>query len=348
MRRFFKTVWFKVLAIILAVLLVLVIVAGVIGSRSSPLSAAAGTVTEPLSIGMSYIGRGFQKIGGFFTRSSTYEKRISELEGQVTTYQKELADYQETKEKLSLYENYLNIKEDHSDYEAVSATVIGKDAANSYGTFLLNKGTASGVKVNDPVICGEGQLVGVVTKAAPTYSVVSTILDPSISVSAYDIRSSENGYVSNTTALAKKGYCRLSGLDRATTVSKGGVVCTAGIGGIYPRDLVIGTVQEVKNDSYDISAYAVIKPNTDITEVNQVMVITSFDGQGISVTSGDADTENATSPDIESSTSTSSAATAAATTTRRVTTFSRTTTSATTAATTQSTSETTTSAQAGQ
>jgi len=256
----------------------------------------------------------------------------------VVGYQKELADYETAKEKLSLYEDFLDIKNEHEDYQVVSATVIGKDAASNYATFVLNKGTASDVKVNDPVICGEGQLVGVVTKTAPTYCVVSTILDPTISVSAYDIRTRENGYINNTTNLAAKGYCRMSGLDRATAVSKGGVVCTAGVGGIYPRDLVIGTVKDIKNDSHDISAYAVIEPNVTISEINEVLIITSFDGQGISASANeDAEGEDATSPDVESTTDeededeeSSTQSTTRVTTTREATTF-RTTTESTTA-----------------
>lgn len=350
MKRFLKSTWFKILSIILAVLIILTVVAGVIGSHSSPVSTVAGTAAQPFVTVFSYIGRGFKQIGAFFVRPSSYEKKIKELEGQVTDYQKQLAGYETDKEKLQLYEDFLGIKEENKDYEVISATAIAKDASSGYTTFVFNKGTASGVKVNDPVICGKGQLVGVVTKVAPTYCVVSTILDPSISISAYDIRSRENGYITNTSKLADKGLCRLSGLDRSTEVSKGGIICTAGVGGIYPRDLVIGTVQDVKNDEYDISAYAEIKPNVDITEIDEALILISFDGQGISVGSSKGKGEAATSPDIqknktkesdEESTAASSGSTAQRTTsTRRVTTW--TTSASTTQATTQPTTRSTT------
>lgn len=335
MRRFLQSIWFKILAVLLVILIALTVVAGIIGSRSSPLTAVTGTVTEPLAYAVTVVGKGFRQIGLFLKRPSDYEKQIKELQGQVTEYQKELADYESTKERLSLYEDFLDIKRENKDYQVTAATVIGKDASHNYATFILNKGTLSNIRVNDPVICGQGQLVGVVTKTAPTYCVVSTLLDPTISVSAYDIRTRENGYITNTSKLAAKGYCRMSGLDRATAVSKGGIVTTAGVGGIYPRDLIIGTVRDVRNDDHDISAYAVVKPNVAIAEVNEVLVITSFKGQGISVTGGtDAEGEDATSPDVQESTekdkdssSSSSAASTSqrVTTSRRATTFSSTT-----------------------
>lgn len=349
MRGFVKTLWFRILAIILGLLIIFLVLAAVLGSRSSPLSAAAGTATQPLSRITAVFGNGFSQIGHFFTRSSTYEKRIADLESKVVSAEKQLADYEETKQKLESYENFLGIKEEHPDYQVISATVIGKDSANNFTTFVFNKGAASGVKVNDPVIFGDGQLVGVVTKVAPTYCVVSTVLDPKISISAYDIRSRESGYITNDADIVKKGYCRLSGLDRATKVSKGSVICTAGVGGIYPRDLIIGTVREVKNDDKNISAYAIIEPNIDVTELNEALIMTGFEGQGIAVTydeeaeGADADSpevqsnpnrsttaaEESTTEDSSSTTESSTSSTTArrTTTTRRITTF-RTTTAA--------------------
>ena len=301
MKGFVKTLWFRILAIILGVLLLFLILAVALGWHSSPLTATAGTATQPLSRVTSVLGNGFSQIGHFFTRSSTYEKRIDSLEAKVVSAQKQLADYEETKQKLKSYEDFLGIKEEHPDYQVISATVIGKDSANHFTTFVFNKGSASGVKVNDPVIYGDGQLVGVVAKVAPTYCVVSTVLDPKISISAYDIRSRESGYVTNDADIVKKGFCRLAGLDRNTKVAKGDVICTAGVGGIYPRDLIIGTVREVRSGDTDIAAYAIVEPNIDVTELNEALILIGFEGQGIAVTyDEEAEGEDADSPDVVS------------------------------------------------
>ena len=262
----------------------------------------------------SVLGNGFSNIGHFFTRSSTYEKRIEDLEGKVISAQKQLADYEETKQKLESYEDFLGIKEQHPDYQVISATVIGKDSANNFTTFVFNKGSVSGVKVDDPVIYGDGQLIGVVTKVAPTYCVVSTILDPKISISAYEVRTRESGYITNDADIVKKGFCRLSGLDRKTKVSKGSVIATAGVGGIYPRDLIIGTVREIQNDEKDISAYAVIEPNIDVTQMTEALIMTGFEGQGIAATYDDgAEGADADSPEVQSNPNRTTTDTAAST-----------------------------------
>lgn len=283
MSRFIKTTWFKILIVLLVLLLVFIVVAIVGSNGSSPLSTVFGTVSEPISRVGSVIGRGFGRVAGVFTSKSSYEKEIAELEGQVADYQSQLVDYEQTKQKLELYEGALGIKKDNPDYEFVPAVVIGKNSASSFPTsFVFNKGTADGVAVNDPVIYGEGQLVGVVTKVSATYCVVSTILDPEVSVSAYEVRTRETGFVSNNTQLSKNGLCRISGLDRTTSIASGGIVCTTGVGGIYPRDLIIGTVKEVKNDEHDISSYAVIEPSADIANLEDALILVSFSGQGVS------------------------------------------------------------------
>ena len=76
-----------------------------------------------------------------------------------------------------------------------------------------------------------------------------------------------------------KGLCRLPGLVKTTAVAPGATVVTSGIGGIFPRNLIIGTVKEIVDDPADISSYAVIEPGVKITDLEDVFIISSFDGQ---------------------------------------------------------------------
>ncbi|MEG0979531.1 MAG: rod shape-determining protein MreC [Oscillospiraceae bacterium] len=283
MRRFFKSKGFKVIIILLVVLLVGTIIAAVTRNGASPFSSATGAIFEPLQRATSYVGQGFKKLGSRLSSTSSYEKQIIDLQEQVGNYKKQLVDYEKNKQKIKLYEDFLQIKEEHSDFKVEPANVIGRDAANAFYSIVLNKGSADGIEKNDPVICGNGQLVGVVTKVGSTYCVVSTIFDPEVKISAYEVRTRETGFSTTSAELAREKLCRLSGLERNTAISTGGIVCTSGVGGIYPRDLIMGTVKEVKNDSHDISSYATITPGFNIKKLEDVLVITQFDGQGVSV-----------------------------------------------------------------
>lgn len=248
---------------------------------SSPLSSLVGAVTEPLSSASSSVGETFSKLTSGIRSKNSYQEQIKELQKQIVAYQRELADYEQLKQQNELYQSALGVKEKNADFEFVYASVIGRDAADVYTSFTLSKGSNDGVAVNDPVICGEGQLVGVVSKVAKTYCVVSTILDPNVSVSVYEIRTRETGYVSNTTILSEGGLLKVSGLSRNTSVTAGGLVCSSGVGGVYPKDLVIGTVKEVKDDDHTISSYLIVVPTIEIKDIEDVLIITNFEGQGV-------------------------------------------------------------------
>ena len=157
----------------------------------------------------------------------------------------------------------------------MEASVIGRDSADIYQSFSISKGTASGVSAGDAVMYGK-YLVGIVDKAYPTYSVVKTVLDPDLSVSAYEIISNEISYVTGNAKLAKENKCKMANLDASTKITNESIICTAGVGGTMPKGLIIGTVDEIADESTDISSYAIITPGTQIESINTCFVLTNY------------------------------------------------------------------------
>lgn len=284
MRRFFKSKWFKTLM----VLFVIVIIGTVIGvgskGKTSPFSNACGVIAQPFQRAAAWVGNGFKGMGSKFKSQKSYEKEVKQLQEKVDKYEKQLIDYENIKQENKDYEEFYKIKDDHKDFKIQSATVIGRDAANAYSYIVLNKGKNDGIEKHDPVICGNGQVVGEVKKVGSTYSVVKTIYDAKVKVSAYEVSTRETGYTTASAKDSRKQLIKLAGLDRKTIVAPGGVVSTSGVGSIYPRDLKVGVVEKVENDNHDISSYALVKPDFDITRLENVLIITDFNGQGVSIT----------------------------------------------------------------
>ncbi len=276
MNNFFKSTSFKVLITVAIVLLSASILATLTAASTSPLTKVVSVITSPLQDVASYFSAKFDTLSGGFISSKTYQDRVAELEEQVAEYQKQLVDYEKTKKQLATYEEFLEIRERKPDYKWVHATVIGRDSAELFGSFTIDQGSKDGIEVNDAVISGE-YLIGVVTEVSPTSSVVRSVFDPSVNVAAYEIRTGELGYVSADYKLSVNGKCRLSGLGTDTAISQGGIVCTSGTGGIFPKDLIIGTVNEVQKSETDLSAYAVIEPTVNSKEIHNCFVITSFE-----------------------------------------------------------------------
>lgn len=272
MNNFFKSTTFKVLLSVAIVLVVATILATVSSTATSPFTKVIEVIVSPLTKAASYVSTGFDDFKGGFVSSNTYRDRVAELEKQVAEYQSQLVDYEKTKKQLESYEDFLDVREKNPDYTWVYSTVIARDSADIFGSFTINKGSNDGIKVNDAVIYSE-YLIGVVTEVNPTSSVVRSVFDPTVNIAAYDIRTGELGYVSST----YDGNCRLTGLDRNTAVSKGGIICTSGTGGIFPKDLIIGTVSTVEQSQTDLTSYANLQLTVDSKDIHDCFVITAFD-----------------------------------------------------------------------
>lgn len=275
MSNFFKGTTFKVLTAVAVVLIALAVFAAVSDSASSPLTKAVSIITSPFEKAASLISSKADSFTGGFVSADSYRKRVEELEAQVADYRRQLVDYENAKKQLESYEQFLDVREQNPDYQWVYCTVIGRDSADIFNSFTLSKGSADGIKINDAVIYSN-YLIGVVTEVNPTSCVVRTVTDPNVNIAAYEIRTGEIGYVSSNAEQSAGGSCSLSGLDKNTAVSKGGIVCTSGTGGIFPKDLIIGTVTSVEQSSTDISANAVLEPAVDSRDISSCFVITSF------------------------------------------------------------------------
>ena len=278
MRAFLRSVRFKVLAIILAVLVVLLVVFSALGGWASPLSGVASSVVTPVQ-------QGFNSTWEYITNLFSAPSRIRELELENAELREQIAELTEAKTEYEtalveneFYKDYLGLKEDHEDFEFCAAKVVSIDPVDAYGAFSINMGSLNGISPYDPVITAEG-LVGYVKSVSLTSSTVVTVLDPTVKAGAYDTRTDDSGIVVGSAKLAKNGQCRMNDLTRDCTVAIGDSIVTSGGGGIFPEGLMVGTVNTMGQDVGDIMYYAVIDPAVNFEKLRNVMVITAFEGQ---------------------------------------------------------------------
>lgn len=275
MKNFFKSTRFKVILCVLSALFAGVLLAAFTSDAVSPFTSGAGVIYRPVQKTAAAIAEKTADWKSSFVSSSVYKEKIKELESEVVMYGEQLVDYERTKQKLASYEEFLKVREDNPDYGFCPASIITRNTADVYDSFTLDKGASDGISVNDPVIYGNN-IVGLVKEVGSATCVVKTILDPTLNISVYEIKSRENGYSNTTAALSYDGMCKMSGLSKETAVSPGGIVCTSGLGGIFPRDLTVGTITAIRNEETNVSVYGLIKPAVDIRTINDVFIITSF------------------------------------------------------------------------
>ncbi len=286
MKKIIRNRAFKALICVIVALSLGAVIAAYTHNNSTPLSSATSTVLHPLQRFSSYLSYKFSNFNDSFKSSKKLAEENSELKKQIEEYQNEVIDYNNIKKKLETYEDFLGVKEENPDFKFESAKIISNDYENPFASFTLNKGTNKGIKVNDPVIYGKN-LVGVVASVGPTSCTVYTISNPKMNVSVYETYTNEIGYVTGTGKTQDRVYCKLPGLKSDSSISPSGIICTTGSGGIYPKDLIVGTVVKVEDSKEDSSSYATVRSAVDIEELSEVFVITEFEGQGVITIAGD-------------------------------------------------------------
>ncbi len=279
MRKFFARRSFKILALVVAILLVTSILFAIFGHTVAPQSQLLGTVLSPFRNFGNYLSGSFDRMLTAVGRLDTLEDENNQLREQIRVYREQLINYDDYKRENEFFKDFLNIKEQNSDFSFQPATVTARDATDASAAFSIDIGTREGVQLHDPVITPDG-LVGYISEVGTTMSTVVTVVDPKLRVGALVSRTRESGVVRGDAKLLADGCCSLSYLTGNSAVTIGDYVVTSGAGGVFPPDLIIGTVTDVKKESSNVSLYAVIRPVVDVQKITQVMVITDFEGQG--------------------------------------------------------------------
>ncbi len=263
MLQFLKSRKFKTFLFVVTAILCGAVIAVATQGSSSPVTDAVGTVFRPLQKASAFISEKVNWFEDSFASAGNYKKEVERLRQKVAEYENQLAAYHDMEHKLESYETMLGVKEDNPDFSFQRATVIGTDSSDMFSSLIIDKGSNNDISENDPVVSGN-YVVGIVKKVHPSYSVVESVLNPDVKISAIESKTRETAYLTTTIEYSRNGTCILSGLSRTTSVTPGGIILTSGIGGTYPKGLIIGTVSEVVESKYDLSSYAVVEPGVDV------------------------------------------------------------------------------------
>lgn len=208
--------------------------------------------------------------------ANEYEKEIEELKKQVNALKVENRSREELISENKRFKELLELKDEMSSCETVTARVVSYEPNSWYDTIMLNKGEHSGIAVGNVVITGLG-IVGKVTDVGKNWAKVSTILNISNSEGARVARTGDIGVVSGDAELAGKKLLKLEYLSNDKKLMIGDILQTSGLGGVYPSGLNIGKISEIKSDDSGNMDYAVVEPSADFSSLYEVLVITYYE-----------------------------------------------------------------------
>jgi len=198
--------------------------------------------------------------------NTVLRRQFDELRGQV-------AALRGLKEENSRLHRLLEFKES-GPLRLLPAEVIGRDTRQWYSSIVIDKGTRLGVLPDMPVVA-EGGVVGKVIESAPDVSTVLLIVDKRSRVGGVVERTRETGVAGGSSF----NTLRLEYLPRRSEAKPGDRVMTSGLGGVYPRGLVLGDVISVYDGESGLASCADISPSVDFSRLEAVFVVTGARGE---------------------------------------------------------------------
>lgn len=238
----------------------------------APLRNIAGMLIVPFQNGINQVGSWMSDQQDGFRNTQELSKENEELQQQIDSLTEQNNLLQQDQQELERLQELYQLDQNYSQYEKVAAQVISKDPGNWYSTFIINRGSDSGIQPDMNVISGGG-LVGIVTEVGNNWATVRTIIDDSSSVSAMTVSNSDTCIVSGDLRLMEEDKLAFSQMNTENDVVEGEQIVTSSISDKYLPGILIGNISEVTEDSNHLTKTGYITPAVDFRHIEEVLVI---------------------------------------------------------------------------
>lgn len=257
--------------ITIIVLIVIVIVSNIKIDNLSYVQSFANFFVMPVQNGLTYLKNKLSGNEQFFTDISKLKKENENLKQENSKLQQDLREFEILKSENETLKEYVNLKDKYAEYTTIPAYVINKDISNYNNCIVINVGSDEGIKVNMTVISDKG-LVGHVISVTSNTAKVQTIVDTSSSISC-TLTSSRDTIIARGT-LEGKSMLMATYIPTEASLIESDTIETSGLGGIYPKGILVGSIQKVVNTKNIVDRYAQIKTAVDFSKLQTVLVIT--------------------------------------------------------------------------
>ena len=256
--------------ITLVILILLIFLSNVETNKLSYLESVASSIVNPIQRIAIDIKNKIQGNSAYFSNMDNIIAENEELREKNSELETQLRELEKIKADNNTLKEYMNLSEKYSSYDTVPAYVINKDVSNYSSTLILNVGAKDGITENMTVIADKG-LVGHVISVAEKTCKVQVIIDSASTVSSMISTTSESIICKGT--LDNDQILRASYIPTGAELIQGDNVYTSGVGGIYPKGIIIGTIKEIITTSNITDRYAIVETSVDFSKVDSVLVI---------------------------------------------------------------------------
>lgn len=264
-------------AVLLAIVFAVVSLLSLVLDRAealTPLRNLVLQVTTPVQWAVSGVVTGIGETAGGIQDLGRLREENRRLSLEVDDLRARVVRLQEAEiENRSLREE-LGFKQAYPAYDLLPAEVVGRDPSNYLQYLQVDKGTADGVRVGAVAVAPQG-LLGRVVAAGNNFCRILLVNDSSSSVNVLLQSSRASGVASGQFG----GTLLMKYIPQGEVVRLGDMVLTSGLGGNFPKGLVVGQVSQVRQKDIELFQEAVVESLIDFRRLEVVYLIRNFTPQ---------------------------------------------------------------------
>lgn len=231
---------------------------------------AAVPVQKFLHITTKSIGDSWERyvtLVGLVEKNKELTKTINQLESELLLYKEDHLEAERLRKLLELKESL--------GHSLVSAHVIAREQAALTKTIIIDRGGVDGLRSGMPVVAPPG-LIGRLIDVSWNVSKVLLIIDESSNVDVMLHKTRVQGIFSGS---GFRGGI-LKYITKNHDVSKGDIIISSGMGGVFPKGLLIGQVRSVEKLDAELFLKIKVTPFADLAKLEEVFVLISEDKSG--------------------------------------------------------------------
>ncbi|PKQ36985.1 MAG: rod shape-determining protein MreC [Actinobacteria bacterium HGW-Actinobacteria-1] len=223
---------------------------------TAPIAQAGDTIVSP-----------FTALGDWFAGLGVSRSDIDALRAQNDELRARLAELEEARQENDRLRALVQFAEERK-LTKLGARVIGRPTSAWEGVIEIDRGSADGVVRGMPVLAPQG-LVGQIEEVSANSSRVRLITDQESGVAAMVQSTRAVGVVRGSIDRTLS----MDFVDKANVPKVGDVVITSGLGGIYPKGLVVGDIVDVDARRADLYPRIIVVSRVPVDQLEEVLVL---------------------------------------------------------------------------
>lgn len=237
-------------------------------------SPAVVSALAPFQRALSWVGNEIDYVTATAWEVVTVYEQNEMLKNEVVQLRVQNLQAEEYASENIRLREMLNYTQSATQFDLMAAQVIGRDMDTWTNVIIVNRGSNDGIVNNMPVVTAKG-LVGRVVETSLNASKVQLILDPRSSVGTLVQRHESRvaGIVQGNIEDAMSP--QMVNIPRNSDIIQGDIIVTSGFGGIYPKGIMVGTVESLENASGGLLEIATLSPAVDFRKLEDVLIITA-------------------------------------------------------------------------